>query len=90
MINTSFFKIYLFIYFNNFEGKKEDINKTGRYKYINSQIENGTITKVDDTILWSIPYLEANTSVIGFIDFEAEEVGINEIDISAKDFLNEG
>ncbi|MBO5180153.1 MAG: hypothetical protein J6B87_07415 [Clostridia bacterium] len=73
-----------------FRENKEDINKTGRYKYINSQIENGTITKVDDTILWSIPYLEANTSVIGFIDFEAEEVGINEIDISAKDFLNEG
>lgn len=73
-----------------FRENKEDTNKTGRYKYINSQIEIGTITNNDDIIVWNIPYLEAKTRVIGFIDFEAEEVGINEIDISVKDFLNEG
>lgn len=73
-----------------FRENKEDANKTGRYKYINSQVENGTITKDDDILSWNIPYLEANANVIGFIDFEAEEVGINEIDISVKDFLNEG
>ena len=73
-----------------FRENKEDTDKTGRYKYINSQVENGTITKDDDVLLWNIPYLEANANVIGFIDFEAEEVGINEMDISVKDFLNEG
>ena len=73
-----------------FRENKEDDSQTGRYKYINNQVEAGTITKIDDTLIWNIPYLEAKTRVLGFIDFEADKVGINEIDILVKDFLNEG
>ena len=73
-----------------FRENKEDANKTGRYKYINSQVEIGTITNNEGIIVWNIPYIEANTRINGFIDFEANEVGINEIDISITDFLNEG
>lgn len=75
----------------SFRENKNDLDKTGRYKYISSQVEIGSIFKDKENIInWSIPYLEKETEAIGFIDFEANEVGINEIDISVKDFLNEG
>ena len=87
LINKKRFNKDVNIVFNE---NKEDTSKTGRYKYVNSKVENGIITNNDGVIYWNIPYIEEDTIITGFIDFEADKVGINEIDISITDFLNEG
>ena len=62
----------------------EDIEK---YVYSYSNIETGKISFEDDKLIWSIPYIEKDTIIRGYIDFKAKNIGLSEMSIEVEDFL---
>ena len=79
--------------------EKEPIQK---YNFIGYTIDNGTIVEEKEkitengiekeklkNILWTIPYIEENTSINGYLDFEATHVGFSNLEVSVTDFIHD-
>ena len=65
-------------------GELPDLRK---YQYYYANIDVGDIIEEENEIIWSIPFLEKDSTVKGYIDFEAEKVGISSLIIDKEDFL---
>lgn len=68
------------------ENNTDQINK---YKYVSHKLEIGDLIQDENKLIWSIPFIKANTQVSGYIDFKAESIGLSELDINIKDFLSD-
>lgn len=58
-----------------------------KYKYYYSSLEIGELLFEEDDIVWNIPSLQKDVRVKGYIDLEAENVGLSELSIEKEDFL---
>ena len=50
--------------------------------------ENGIKTKILNDIIWNIPYIEEDSLINGYLDFEATHVGFSNLEVSVIDFIH--
>ena len=50
--------------------------------------ENGIKTKILQDIIWNIPYIEEDSLINGYLDFEATHVGFSNLEVSVVDFIH--
>lgn len=84
----------LYFYITNKERENKNIQitirelKTPKYDMIDYNIDTGTISIIDNNIVWKIDYLDINAHINGYIDFKAETVGYSSMEITMTDFIN--
>lgn len=60
-----------------------------KYQFFYSNVSVGEVFTQDNDVIWSIPYLDKNTTIRGYIDFKAKEIGFSKLSIEAQDFLTD-
>lgn len=88
----------LYISLNNKKRFNKDISVTisennndnlDKYKYSSHNIDTGELSIQNDKMVWNISYLEKDSIVTGYIDFEAQNIGLSNLKVEVKDFLSD-
>ena len=58
-----------------------------KYDMIGFNVDKGTITINENKIIWNIDYIEEDTTIRGYIDFKAKEIGYSTMKTSVTDFI---